>query len=93
MFFPGDYPKRAQHLPRALAEHVMTQVEHPDNLDRWPHPEGRLLTLILIRCGLRISSACTLPFDCLIHDDQGAPYLKYCLGSNGRSDTPYPSRF
>lgn len=77
MFFPGDYPKRGQQLPRALAEHVMAQVEHPDNLDCWPHPEGRLLTLILIRCGLRISSACTLPFDCLIHDDQGAPYLKY----------------
>jgi hypothetical protein len=34
MFFPGDYPKRAQHLPRALAEHVMAQVEHPANLDR-----------------------------------------------------------
>lgn len=77
MFFPGDYPKRTQHLPRALAEHVMTQIEHPATLDRWPHPERRLITVILIRCGLRISSACTLPFDCLIHDDQNAPYLKY----------------
>jgi integrase-like protein len=47
------------------------------NLDRWPNAEGRLITLILIRCGLRASDACTLPFDCLLHDGQGAPYLKY----------------
>ena len=55
----------------------MAQVEAPANLDRWPDPQGRLLTLILIRCGLRASDACTLAFDCLIHDGQGAPYLRY----------------
>jgi integrase len=79
MIFPEDYPRpgRQRRLPRALAEHVMAQVEHPASLDRWPHPEGRLLTLILIRCGLRITSACALPFDCLIHDGQHAPYLRY----------------
>jgi hypothetical protein len=37
----------------------MAQVEAPANLDRWPHPHGRLLTLILIRCGLRASDGCT----------------------------------
>ena len=47
------------------------------NLDRWTSPEGRLITLILIRCGLRATDACTLAFDCLIHDGQGAPYLRY----------------
>jgi integrase len=79
MIFPEDYPRpgRRRRLPRALAEHVMAQVENPASLGRWPHPEGRLLTLILIRCGLRITSACALPFDCLIHDGQGAPYLRY----------------
>jgi len=60
-----------------LAEHVMAQVEAPANLDRWPNPDGRLVTLILIRCGLRASDACTLAFDCLLHDGQGAPYLRY----------------
>ena len=55
----------------------MAQVEAPANLDRWPHPEGRLVTMILIRCGLRASDACTLAFDCLLHDGQGAPYLRY----------------
>lgn len=55
----------------------MAQIESSSNLDRWPHPPCRLLTLILIRCGLRASDACTLVFDCMIHDGQGAPYLRY----------------
>jgi integrase len=55
----------------------MAQVEATSNLDRWRHPQCRLLTLILIRCALRASDACTLGFDCLVHDGQGAPYLRY----------------
>jgi integrase len=76
-FFPGDIPARPPRLTRHLAEHIMTQVESPANLDRWTSPEGRLITLILIHCGLRATDACTLAFDCLIHDGQGAPYLRY----------------
>ncbi|MGH3831616.1 MAG: hypothetical protein ACRDRS_14415 [Pseudonocardiaceae bacterium] len=55
----------------------MAQLERPVNLDRWSSPEGRLLTSILIRCGPRACDGCTLPFDCLVHDGQGAPYLRY----------------
>ena len=77
LFFPDDTPRRPPRLARHLAEHVMAQVEAPANLDRWPNPDGRLVTLILIRCGLRASDACTLAFDCLLHDGQGAPYLRY----------------
>jgi integrase len=76
-FFTGDSPRRRQRVTRYMAEHVMAQIEQPANLDRWPYPEGRLITLILIRCGLRLASACTLRFDCLVHDGQGAPYLRY----------------
>ena len=54
----------------------MAQVESEANLDRWTDPAGRLITLILMRCGLRIFSALTLDFDCLIHDAQDAPYLR-----------------
>ncbi len=50
MFHYDDYPKRGQLLPRALAEHVMTQLEDPANLDQWNDPARRLITLILIRC-------------------------------------------
>ena len=31
----------------------------------------------MIRCGLRATDACTLPFDCLLHDGQQAAYLRY----------------
>jgi hypothetical protein len=44
MFFPGDYPKRGQQLPRALAEHVMVQVEHPalpSGGQFWPAVDSR----------------------------------------------------
>jgi integrase len=77
VFVPGDIPHRPPRVTRHLAEHIMVQVEAPANLDRWPSPEGRLVTVILIRCGLRATDACTLAFDCLLHDGQGAPYLRY----------------
>jgi integrase len=77
VFYPEDYPKIGQRLPRAVAEHIMTQVEAPANLDRWANPSYRLITLILIRCGLRITDACKVPADCVVTDADGAPYLRY----------------
>jgi integrase len=77
MIFPGDQPPRIELLPRALAGHVMAQVEQPGNLARQENPAYRLVTLILIRCGLRISDALTVPFDCTVTDNAGAPYLRY----------------
>ena len=50
MFFTEDYPKRDERPPRALAEQVMAQLEHPDNLARFANPAYRLVTLILMRC-------------------------------------------
>lgn len=76
-FYQGDIPAMPGQVDRRLAEYVMAQIEAPANLDRWPNPAGRLITLILTRCGLRISSALALGFDCLLHDGQGAPYLRY----------------
>ena len=77
MLVPGDYPKEPQRLPRALAAHVMAQAEDPANLDRWASPAYRLITVILIRCGLRVSSAAGLAWDCVVTDPGGAPYLRY----------------
>jgi integrase len=77
MFFPEDFPKEAQPLPRALSEYVMAQLESPDNLARWNIPEYRLVTLILMRCGLRVTDALGLPGDCVVRDADGAPYLRY----------------
>jgi integrase len=77
VFFPEDRPKQSRRLPRALSEHVMAQLETPANLDLWPDPAHRLATVILIRCGLRVSDALRLPHDCLARDADGAPYLRY----------------
>ena len=76
-FYPGDIPPIPGQVDRRLAEYVMAQIEAPANLDRWPDPAGRLVTLVLTRCGLRISSALALGFGCVLHDGQGAPYLRY----------------
>ena len=38
LVFTEDYPARAERPPRALAEQVMAQVEHPDNLARFDQP-------------------------------------------------------
>ena len=34
MIFREDYPRKPARLPRALAEHIMAQVEDPANLGR-----------------------------------------------------------
>ena len=77
LFFAEDYPKRQERLPRALAEHVMAQLEDPDNLARFADPAHRLITIILMRCGLRITDALRLRSDCVVTDAEGAPYLRY----------------
>ena len=77
MFFTTDYPKRSDPLPRALAEQVMAQVEDPANLKRWNHPAHELVTVVLMRCGLRVSDALKLRFDCIVRDAESAPYLRY----------------
>jgi len=75
--FPEDFPDRGPRLPRALTAHVMAQVEQPASLARQDNPACQLITLILIRCGLRVSSAAGLAFDCVVTDADGAPYLRY----------------
>ncbi|MFI8085360.1 tyrosine-type recombinase/integrase [Kitasatospora sp. NPDC086009] len=76
-YYPDDFPRPDRRLPRALAEQVMAQVEQADNLDRWHNPEGRLVTLVLMRCGLRVGDACNVAFDCIVRDADGAAYLRY----------------
>jgi integrase len=77
VIFPEDYPRPGHRLPRALAGHIMAQVEDPANLERQDNLSYRLITLILIRCGLRITDATAIPSGCVVRDADGAPYLKY----------------
>jgi len=75
--FNDDNPPRPQRGPRAVAEQVMAQLETPAAIAAWPDPAGALITLILIRCGLRVGDATRLSYDCLLTDPHGAPYLRY----------------
>lgn len=75
--YTEDYPKETVRQPRALSEHVMTQLEDPGNLAKMASPHHRLITVILIRCGLRISDTVALTQDCITRDKDGAPYLRY----------------
>jgi integrase len=77
MLFGTDYPQRSERPPRALAEQVMAQIEHRENLDRFEDEAHRLATLILIRCGLRVNDALRLERDCIVLDADRAPYLRY----------------
>jgi integrase len=77
MIFRGEQPRKPELLPRALPGNVMAQVEQPANLQRWDNPAYLVATVILIRCGLRVSDALKLPFDCTVADADGAPYLRY----------------
>ncbi len=77
LIFADDYPKRTALVPRVLAEHVMAQVEQPSNLDRWDNPAFRVVTMVLVRCGLRVNDALRLKADCVTTDAEGAPYLRY----------------
>lgn len=76
-FFSEDLPKESIRLPRALSETVMTQLENPENLAKWNNSSYELITLILMRCGLRITDTLGLPTDCMSYDGEGAPYLRY----------------
>lgn len=77
LLFSTDNPKRAERPPRAVTEQVMAQVEHPDNLARFADPAHRLVTVVLIRCGLRVSDALRVQHDCIVLDADQAPYLRY----------------
>jgi integrase len=77
LVFTDDFPRRTERPPRALGEQIMAQIEDPANLARFTNPAYRLATLTLIRAGLRVTGALSLPRDCVVTDADGAPYLRY----------------
>lgn len=75
--YSEDFPARSALAPRALSSFVMAQLENPDNLAKLTDRRWRLLVPLLIETGLRIGDALHLPLDCIVHDQQQAPYLRY----------------
>src|SRR5260370_1114428 len=70
---PGPPPP----VPGPRAGSVMARAGAPATLARQANPAYRLITIVLMRCGLRASDAVGLPFDCVVRDADGAPYLRY----------------
>ncbi|WP_083420293.1 tyrosine-type recombinase/integrase [Mycolicibacterium llatzerense] len=75
--YAEDLPREVKLAPRSLSPTVMAQLESPENLAKLTDPRWRLLFPLLIETGLRINDALYLAQDCVIHDAQNAPYLRY----------------
>jgi integrase len=76
-YYKGEIPVTTKELPRAIDEHVMCQIEAPENIARLPDASSRHAVTLLIRTGLRTIDATRLPFDPVVADAAGAPVLLY----------------
>lgn len=76
-YYKGEVPRQAESLPRFVDEHVMRQIEAPENIARLPDLTTRTAVGLLIRTGLRTVDATRLPFDPVVMDAAGAPVLLY----------------
>jgi integrase len=76
-FIYDDTPKRPKPKPRFIPEHVMRQLETPAALARFPSLDGRMIVEIVMACGLRLKDARTLPFECVVRDNENNPYLAW----------------
>ncbi|MCA1679411.1 MAG: tyrosine-type recombinase/integrase [Actinobacteria bacterium] len=76
-YYNGELPKQAASLPRSIDEHVMTQIEAPENIARLPDLTTRTAVSLLIKTGLRTVDATRLAFDPVVTDAAGAPVLLY----------------
>jgi integrase len=75
--FHDDGPPSKPAKPRFISEHLMRQLEDEDRLALFGSDDARLVTRILIACGLRLKDTRRLPFDCVVRDNTGAPYLAW----------------
>ncbi|MFE9297854.1 tyrosine-type recombinase/integrase [Streptomyces niveus] len=73
----NDAPPPPPAKPRWISEHLMRQMENPASLALIATDDLRLMVPLLISCGLRMKDARRLRFDCVTHDDTGAPYLTW----------------
>ncbi|MFD8532266.1 tyrosine-type recombinase/integrase [Streptosporangium canum] len=77
LVFHDDLPSKERANPRWISEHVMRQLEAPASLALFPHDEGRVILQIIMACGLRLKDARHLPFEAIVRDNTGAPYLAW----------------
>ena len=75
VIFASDYPRTIPLRARGLNAHIMTQVRA--HLPRWPQPDGRFLTELMLATGLRVGDACALGYDPIVRDRDDNPYVRY----------------
>jgi hypothetical protein len=88
--YHDDGPRPRARKPRFIPEPVMRQLERPEALAKFPSDDGRMLLELLIACGLRLKDARWLPFDCIVRDASGNPYLAWL---NRKQPSPTGSPF
>lgn len=74
IIFDDDFAREPEYLSREIPEEVLTQLRR--HLDTLPTTYLRMV-VILLECGMRINELCTLPLDCLMHDDRNEWYLRF----------------
>jgi integrase len=75
--YADELGRRPDGLPRFIPEHVMAQLERPENLARLPDPTSRHLVVVLMETGLRANDGCMLAFNPVIDDSVGWPCLRF----------------
>lgn len=78
-YLPGELPERDKPKPRFLEPRVIDTLRRQENLALISDPSHRTAMLIMMQVGLRAGHTCSLPFDCLIDLNRGAPNNKWAL--------------
>ncbi len=74
---PTTSPSRRNACPAVWPSTSWPRSSSPRISTGGATPSSRLLTVILMRCGLRVGDATKVAFDCVVRDGDGAPYLRY----------------
>lgn len=74
LIFDDDFAKEPEYLSREIPEEVLIQLR--EHLHTLPTTYLRMV-VILLECGMRINELCTLPLNCLTHDDRNEWYLHF----------------
>jgi len=76
-YYRGEMPRESTTLPRFIDEHVMRQIERPENIARLDDLTIRTAVIVLIKTGLRAVDLTRLRLDPIVRDASGAPVLLY----------------
>ncbi|MEO5971317.1 MAG: site-specific integrase [Bdellovibrionia bacterium] len=74
--YSTDYPRKLEHLPKAIPEKTMADVDHM--ISKMPVQLARQI-VVLRDTGMRTSEMLSLPLDCLVYDSSKIIGLKYMM--------------